>query len=121
MTWFALVVNLLACHRLVRLVTKDVIAHRPRNAVIRWAYSRAGHDDEILLGDLEPMVEADMAEDPGGTPKLAVLVVCRWCASIHVAAGVTLAQWAVPELWRWPALLLALSSGSTFLARVEAE
>lgn len=123
MTWLALVVDVLACHRLVRIVTKDVITARPRRAVINWAYARKmgdQWDDDGTVGDLEPMVEADMREDPAGTPKLAVLVICRWCCGTWVAIGVVAAQWAVPDMWQYPATALALSSASTFLARLEA-
>lgn len=119
--WLYVLVNVVAVHRLTRLVTKDILTQRPRDAVIRWAYLRAGHDPAILVDALQPMVEADIVEDPRNVPRAAVLVVCRWCASAHVAALVAALTWAIPDVWWWPALALAASSGSTLLASMEAD
>lgn len=120
MTWILVLLDIAAVHRLTRLVTKDVLTQRARNRVIRRAYLRAGHDPEILDERLQPMVEADMVEDPENAPRLAVLVCCRWCASTWVGAAVAGATWAVPGVWQWVALALAASSLSTLLAGVEA-
>lgn len=117
--------NVLAVHRLTRLVTADVITARPRRRIIAWSYLRKGHDPDVIYGDgsgpndLEGMVDADMAEDPCDVPKAATLVVCRWCASIWLAAGVVGASMLAPGLW-WPvAAVLALSSVGTLLAGLE--
>lgn len=123
--WLLALIELGAVYRLTRLVTEDVITVRPRWAIIRWAYLRAGHDAEIVDGDgsssnqLDALVDADMTEDPCGVPKPAVLVVCRWCASVWIAAGVVLFHALVPSVWLPVAAVLALSSGSTLLARLE--
>lgn len=120
--WLYVLVDVLAVHRLTRLVTKDILTQRPRDAVIRWAYLRAGHDPEVLgYAAPQAVVEADMVEDPRGTPRAAVLVACRWCASVWCAAAIAAATWAIPDVWWWPALALAASSASTLLAAIEAD
>lgn len=112
-------IDVLAVHRLTRLVTADVITVRPRRAIIRWSYLRNGHDPEIIEGDLEGMVDADMSEDPCDVPKAASLVVCRWCASVWLAAGVVVASTLAPVVW-WPiGCVLALSTVATLLAGLE--
>lgn len=120
------VIDVLAVHRLTRLVTADTITVRPRRAIIAWSYLRNGYDEESVLGDgsqldnpLEQMVEADEVDNPCGVPKLAVLVTCRWCASVWLAAGVVAAHGLVPALWLPLGAVLALSSSSTLLAGLE--
>lgn len=115
--WLILILDAFATYRLTRLWTKDTITHPLREAVIRWAYLKGGHDEAILEGDLEPMVLADLEDHTA--PSLAVLMVCRWCASVWVAAGVTTARWVAPELWTPVAYGLALASLAVFAARLE--
>lgn len=117
--WILAIIDVLAVHRLTRLVTADVITTRPRWSIIRWSYLRAGHDPEILDGDLDRMVEADMTEDPWNVPRPAALVVCRWCASIWIAGAAVVAHAVAPVLWLPVAALLALSTASTLLSALE--
>lgn len=123
--WILALIEVLAVHRLARLVTADTITVRPRRAVILWSYVRAGFDHELIAGDgsgsnpMEQMVEADEVEDPCGVPKLAVLVTCRWCASVWLAGGVVLLHGLIPAVWLPVAAVLALSSSSTLLAAIE--
>lgn len=118
-------IDVLAVHRLARLVTRDTLTVRPRRAIIRWAYLRAGHDREMVDGDgsgdnnLEAMVEADEVEDPCGVPRPAVLVTCRWCASVSLGGLAVAGHGLVPAMWFPVAAALALSSASTFLIRLE--
>lgn len=128
-------VDVLAVHRLTRLVTADEITRPARDAVIRDAYARAGRlivnvdDDEFgrtmqgdecvdvaAGGDWSLVVEQD--DEP---PKLATLVTCRWCASFWIAAGVLTARRVAPRWWAPAAQVLAASSLSTFMARWEDE
>lgn len=123
MSWYhpsplAVLLDALAAYRLTRLVTADVITARPRHAVIRWAYRRR-LDRELLDGDLEGMVEADMAEGPDVAPKLAVLVVCRWCTAVWVAGGVVAARCLTGQVWGTVAAVLAVAAAATLLAGLE--
>lgn len=126
-TWLLAAIEILAVHRLVRLVTEDVITVRPRWAIIRWSYLRSTDlpaevlepDDGPSSQQLDSLVDADMTEDPCGVPKLATLVRCRWCASVWIAAGAVLAHGLAPHQWLPIAAVLALSSASTLLAGLE--
>lgn len=120
------VIDVLAVHRLARLVTADTITVRPRRAIIAWSYLRNGYDEESVLGDgsqldnpLEQMVEADEQDNPCGVPKVAVLVTCRWCASVWLAGVAVAGHALLPALWLPLAAILALSSASTLLAGLE--
>lgn len=123
--WLLCTIDVLAVHRLARLVTADTITVRPRWAIIAWSYLRNGHDPEVVYGDgsgagnLDAMVEADEVEDPCGVPKLAVLVTCRWCASMWLSAVAVAGHGLAPSLWFPLAGVLALSSASTLLAGIE--
>jgi hypothetical protein len=116
-----LLVDVAAVHRLTRLVTEDVITQELRDDVIRSAYARGDarqrtHASALLLDDITWL---DIVERDADPPKLAVLVTCRWCASIWIAGGVVAARLVAPRLWGHGARLLALSSAATLLAAVE--
>lgn len=89
-----LITAALATARLTRLVTTDRITHAPR----RWVLSRL--DDDGLL---------------------AYLVVCDWCVSVYVGAGVAAVLWAAPAWVVWPLYALAFSYVAGWLARGETE
>lgn len=120
-----LAIDALAVHRLTRLVTEDIITIPLRHRIIAWAYLRAGHDEDVVYGDgsgpndLDGMVDADMIDDPAHTPKAAVLVRCRWCASVWLAGLAVAGHALAPALWLPVAAVLALSSVSTLLAGLE--
>lgn len=64
-----LISEILATYRITRLVTKDGITQRPRDAILAWAlrpsrWGRARH------------------------PKVAELIECPWCVSAYAAAVV---------------------------------
>lgn len=96
-------IDALATARLTRLVTKDVLTKRPRAAIIRAAYRRAGRSEHSGDPDDWPVIDGD------DTPKLAWLITCPWCASVYVAAGVVLVRHRAPRLWQPVAELLAAS------------
>lgn len=109
-----LVTDVLAVHRLTRLVTEDVITQELRDGVIEWAYKKSGYRPVLDGRTWEAIVEDD--SDP---PKLAVLVTCRWCASIWLAGGVVAARLALGRTVSPLLRVLALSSAATLLAAVE--
>lgn len=121
-----LALDIAAVHRLTRLATEDTITRPARDAAIRDAYRRAGRDELELkirragVGlDAEPVdVTEFVLEDPS-PPFVAGVLTCRWCASVWIAAGVVAARRLAPSLWAPAARLLALSSASTLLARLE--
>lgn len=79
-----MLVYALAAARVTRLITDDAIFDAPRNALL--------------------------ARLPDGS-KLAYLLVCRWCASVYVAAvAAPVAYWWGEQPWFLvPALALAFS------------
>lgn len=91
MTWMSLVLIALATARITRLITEDFILGRPRNALL------------LRLGSDNP---------------LAYLIVCPWCMSMYVGAGVTGAWWAWGgTLWfTWTTAFLSASHVTGFLA-----
>lgn len=76
--------DVLAVHRLTRLIVEDEITSDLRN---KW-YDK---------------------HDPG-TTKLGYLVSCPWCMSMYVAAGAVVARKVAPNLWGPLASALAMSS-----------
>lgn len=88
-----LIVDALAAHRLVRLLQRDTLPPiaRARAAVL------ARHP-EHPLGEL---------------------LVCPWCASVHVAAATQLARAVAPRWWPRVAAVLAASSVVGLLAEFE--
>lgn len=87
-----LVIDALATYRITHLVTDDTVPFgRVRDFVTdRWPGSLA-----------------------------AEWVECPWCASVTVAAAVTLARHLIPKWWTHPATVLALSAVTGLLATWE--
>lgn len=105
-----LVVDCAATFRLSRLVTTDSLTQLWRDRLILRSYLRAGMPAEAMeedvpgTGTAQVMAEADIeqgstATTSGLVPRLAVLLVCRWCIPVEIAAGITAARWAVPAVW----------------------
>lgn len=95
-----LILAALATARLTRLVTNDRITLAPRRWLLRRLVARYGEDH-----------------------LLPYLVVCDWCVSIYIGAGVTAAWITVGDtLWfQAPAAALTLSYAAGFLASKEGE
>lgn len=110
-----LAVDALAVARLTRLVVADTITTGPRDAVIRWAYARAGRAGE--LGDREEWASpAEVVNLDRHPPKLARLITCPWCAGVWVGAGVVVVRAVAPRAWRPVARMLAVSEAAGLLA-----
>jgi hypothetical protein len=115
-----LCIDALAVYRLTRLVTKDVITEKLREALVREAYAaKAGA--EVELTSPIGIAWADFAEHDGNAPKLATLITCRWCAGMWVALGVVAARAAAPALWDPIARALAFSAAAALTARGETD
>lgn len=79
-----LLVDALACHRLTRLVTEDVIFNKWRAKIYeKW---------------------------PPTEDKWSYVLTCPWCASVWLAGGIVAARSLFPKAWTPAAKLLALSS-----------
>ncbi len=109
-----LVVDLFATARLTRLVTADSITAPLRDRLIEQAYLTRPHFPGGADFDWTEYAMAD-----ADAPKLAVLLTCRFCASVWVAFGVVAARRLAPRAWAPVATALALSSASTLLAGLE--
>lgn len=108
------VIDCLAAHRLVRLVTADVITQPWRDALVCHAYRRQGDTGQ------EPATGwADYAEQDPAAPRLATLLTCRWCTGVWVAAAVIAARRFAPVPWGYLARALAASSAAALLAAPE--
>ena len=83
MTTMLLVLGALATARITRLITTDRITEAPRNAILR-------------------RLDADSL--------LAYLIVCDWCSSVYVGAGVAAAGAAL-GWWSWS---VAIPAALTF-------
>ncbi len=112
-----LVVDALATYRLTRLVVEDQLTIDLRAKVIEGAYRRAGETANacrIATETGHDVLTADawvdvVANDPD-PPKLAYLVTCPWCSSIHVAVTVVVLRRLFPRWWGAVAEGLALSA-----------
>ena len=96
MTTMLLVLGALATARITRLVTTDRITEAPRNAILR-------------------RLDADSLT--------AYLIVCDWCSSVYVGAGVAAAGAAL-GWWSWPVAIpaaLAFSYIAGYLASRESD
>jgi hypothetical protein len=115
-----LLLDALALHRATRLITADTITRPLRERVYRWAYlRRTDWEPELVDGDLDAMVDADMAAHDA--PRPAELIRCRWCASIYLAALIVTARTLASTWWEPLAVLLALSTIAVLLAGLEAD
>jgi hypothetical protein len=112
-----LLVDALAVARLARLVTKDVITVGPRDAVIRWAYTRDGRADLLDGDDPWPAPPpADVVRTDDHPPKIARLITCPWCASVWLAGGVVVMRRLAPGAWPRVARVLAMSHVAGLIA-----
>jgi hypothetical protein len=125
-------VDAVAVYRLTKLATDDGITQPIRDRIIEAAYIADGRAEEakrayvdgITGGDDGPpfmFSEGDwqaIAEEDPLPPKLAVLVTCRWCASVWVALGLV---YLVRRTRWWPKMadVLAFSAAGALLARLE--
>jgi hypothetical protein len=113
-----LLTDMLAAHRLTRMVTADVLTEPMRERLIEATYVAAGRAEEEAASfpnrTWQERVEYD--EDP---PKLATLLTCRWCASMWLAFGIVAARQLAPRAWPVVARALALSSAAALLATLE--
>lgn len=107
-------IDALAAHRLTRLVTADVITQPWRDWVVCHAYRAKGDQ-----GGEPASGWADYAEADPDAPKLASLIVCRWCTGMYVAALVIVARRVSPTVWGYLARVLAASSAAALLAAIE--
>lgn len=104
-----LVLDVLAVHRLTRLITADKITEPARNVLIGLAYG-----DFIADADTNWTERYELDDDP---PKLAYLIHCRWCASVWAAVAVLAMRRT--RAGRSARTVLALSSASTLLVSIE--
>ncbi len=112
-----LLVDALATYRLTKLVVDDQITAEWRDAVIRWAYETQDDPDTGMhiaqaagIEVLTPGAWAEIVANDPDPPKLAYLVTCPWCASVHCAALVVLARRLFPRWWAGVGEALALSA-----------
>lgn len=122
--WLA--VNALVAFRLTRLVVADMLPPLPvwRDRVERWAAERWQPEHARIFAEarLEEGPDAPPATAQegellarwqlyGGTPPLAYLVSCAWCAGFWVSLGVFLVAAALPTaVWAFLAVPLAFSA-----------
>jgi len=112
-----LAIDLLATHRLTRLVTADVLTQSARDRLVGWSYRQRGWTEDDT--DIEPASGwADYAQVDPTAPKLATLLTCRWCASVYLGAAVVAARRWLPG-WGYVATALAASSAAALLAAME--
>lgn len=128
---FDAVVFGLAAHRVTRLVTKDTITRKLRDGFIWRAYGKPTIGKLESSHDLFPDGEDDLgpftptggwslyAEQDDDAPMLATLLVCRWCSSVHLMAGLLLFAAIAPTPARWLRYILAGSSVAVLLAGIE--
>lgn len=119
----------LAAHRATRLVTKDTITAKARDAIIWHAYGEPVKADRPGLGvisdgdESEPWTPAGgwtlYAEQDEEAPMLATLLSCRWCASVWLTAWLLAVSWVFPRPARILRFLLAGSSAAVLIARIE--
>jgi hypothetical protein len=103
------VVDLLACARLTRLVTRDRVTKPWRRRLIAGIYQRAGGTFPEYWdanGPTEVTMEGDSA------PVLAYLLSCDWCVSVYAGVFVVAARRVCPWLWDPIARALAASQAT---------
>jgi hypothetical protein len=111
------IVDALATFRLAKLATDDQLTAEARDAVIRWAYGRAGSPTPEGVDVDRPGAWADdvVPNDPD-PPKLAILASCPWCAGAWIALGVVIARRVAPRPWRFASEVFALSAVAGLVA-----
>jgi len=115
----SLAIDALAAYRLTRLVTADTIAAPIRDRWVEAAYVAQGRAEQHRPHPELPNAWSEEAMADDDPPKLAELVVCRWCAGMWVSLGVVAARRLAPRAWGPLATALALSAGAALLARLE--
>lgn len=101
-----LVVNALAVFRLARLVAIDDITEGLRQRLGRpWVVVTVG--DATVHGD-QP--------ETGARYRAWRLVTCPWCISMWIAAVVVAFEAFWPDVWIYPAMVLAFSAVAGILA-----
>lgn len=113
-------VDVLAVHRLTRLVTADVITRPARVAFIRRQYRDSyGTGDNWAWDERSESEWESAVESDDDAPKLAALVMCRWCTSIWMSLGVVAARRYAPVLWEPLAKVLAFSTVAVLVSDLE--
>lgn len=87
-------VDVLATHRVTRLVTEDVITQSARQKIFE--------------------------KYPPNEDSWSYALTCPWCASIWIGAGVAFARKFYPRVWNPVAELLAFSSAAGLIQEREA-
>jgi hypothetical protein len=116
-----LITDALAVFRATRLVTSDDITAGLRDRWIEAAYVGAGRHG-LAKRDLPHPHEgkwADYALRDPDVPKLATLVVCRWCSGVYVSIGAVLLRRFAPKVWKPLSRLGALSAAAALIAGLE--
>jgi hypothetical protein len=90
------VVDLLACYRITRLITKDELTAR-----LRWWFAGGRKTN---AGGIVP-----------GRRRF-LFITCPHCIGVWVAAAVVVLTACVPAEWKWPALGFALAAGASLLS-----
>lgn len=114
-----LALDALACFRITRLVTADVLTQAARGRFIAAAYEAAGRREDNAPPEDYPASTSwwdEVVQRDGDPPKLATLATCPWCASMYVAVAVVLARRVAPRAWGPLAKVLALSAASGIIA-----
>lgn len=114
----SLLTDALACHRLARLVTEDVLTAPLRDRLIEKAYARAGRAQEEAARQPDRTWTERVGYDDN-PPKLAFLATCPWCSGFYLAVGVVVTRAVAPRAWEPVARALALSSAAGLLAAHE--
>lgn len=111
-----MLLDVLAVHRLTRLITRDTITRPFRTDIIRGAYiDRAGPDSALALDEISEAEWDRMPEDDDNAPKLAAFVICPWCVGLWISGFVVVARRYAPVLWAPLARMLAFSTVAALL------
>lgn len=117
----ALLIDAVAAYRLTRLATADVITEDLRRIAIGAIYAWHGDDEQwgAMLEDHPMSTAADLVNMDPDAPKLATLLVCRWCAGWWISLAIVVARRRCPRAWAPVADTAALSAVAALLARLE--
>lgn len=116
-----LMVDVMAVHRLTRLVTADTITRPLRVRIIRWAYRKPRSTEVSQPVRWSEATWDQMPHDDDDAPKLAAFIVCPWCVGLWISGFVVVARRYAGVLWRPLARALALSTGAALIAGHEAD
>lgn len=121
-----MLLDVLAVHRLTRLVTRDTITRPLRARVIALAYGTdewKWPNDTVPTGAYDALSEAEWDQRPESdddAPKLAAFVICPWCVGLWISFGVVAARRYAPVLWDPVARALACSTAAALAVGLEA-